>query len=947
MKGRKIFSKVIAIIMLVVIAMPSFSQVVNAAIELGAQNNSNTSKFGINFLNKNGWGYKIQNRLVYRTYEITSSGNNFDRNIYCLDFTKRFPNENSNKNTFTNKGDLSNSIKNKDKIRLIAENMYLMNGTQAEKDAILSKIFADLISRTSKDANPVTLEFIKKTINEDDIFFATQSAIWKYTNNLEWQGAAIWLTNKENPSDSEWYQISNVGEARYAFMQEIYNYLTGSKLVSESSLTNPSLVKSLKTSEETENGYIVGPFHIKSGKNTDYSVTIEDQSGAKLTNYTLVDKNGNRLSTSLQNTLDKDFYVRVPLKTQTTKVVLKLSYNSYKTTTSLWENGESNSQPLLEVDREKIPGNESDEAPIVKPEKIYDLALRKYIVKVGDTDITDRNPRISYSNDNKEILYKHKKDPVVLKSGDTVIYNITVYNEGNQKATATRVKDILPSGLEFVKDSNINRKYGWISAQDGSYIITSYTKDYELDAFDSDAKKLSSITLQVECKVKTNVTSGVLTNVAEIVEDNIDDIDSTPGSINVPQNNLPEYKGKDSNKDDLSDSDYFYRGQEDDDDFEKVTVEQPKIDLALRKYISSVNGNEKNREPKVNVEGLKNGQTTAIYEHSKEPVQVKKGDIVIYSLRVYNEGSVDAYANEITDYIPEGLGYIVNHKINYDNGWGIVENSTNKIVKLNSIENATKNLSSSDFQGNISLDDVDVLTGKAVIKTQKLQYQKGSNENIIEAFNNTKTEPSSKVVQVACVVLTDDTEKGVIKNIAAVTDERDENGEKREDRDSQPNEIDPNTYPDDKNIQDDDDFEKLIPANIIYDLALRKNISYINDERREDSNRAPVANITSLANGTSSTAIYNHTKNPKNVSIGDKITYTLRVYNEGNQDAKVGMITEHLPAQLKYLPDNEINKKYNWKQDGDTYKTDYLANTTIAAFDGEKLDMKFVEIVCR
>ena len=48
------------------------------------------------------------------------------------------------------------------------------------------------------------------TINEDDIFFAQQCAIWKYTNNLEWQGTAIWLANKENPTDSDWYQISNV-----------------------------------------------------------------------------------------------------------------------------------------------------------------------------------------------------------------------------------------------------------------------------------------------------------------------------------------------------------------------------------------------------------------------------------------------------------------------------------------------------------------------------------------------------------------------------------------------------------------------------------------------------------------------------------------------------------------------------------------------------------------
>ena len=945
MKERKILTKVLAMFLLVVIAMPSFSQVIAATMDEVGAASSDTAKFGISFLNKNGWGYKIQNRLTYRTYEITDSGNNYDRNIYCLDFSKRFPNEDSNKNTYTRKGDLPSSLENKERIRLIAENMYLMNMTDDEKDAILSKMFQELITQTSTDANPVTLEFIKKTINEDDIFFAQQCAIWKYTNNVEWQGAAIWLANKENPADNEWYQISNVGEARFAFMQEIYNYLTGSKIVSESSLTNPSLIKNTKTSEETEDGYIVGPFHIKSGSNPDYKVSLEDQSGAALTNYVLVDKDGNRLSTKLENTLDKDFYVLVPLKTQTTKVVLKLSYNSYKTTTSVWENEEINSQPLLEVNREKVPGNDSDEAPIEKPEKIYDLALRKYIVKVGDKDITERTPKIAYSNTNKEITYKHKKDPVVLKAGDTVIYDITVYNEGNQKATATRVKDILPEGLEFVKNSTLNRKYGWISSQDGSYIITSYTKDYELDAFDSTTKRLSSITIQVECRVKENVTSGVLTNIAEIVEDNIDDIDSTPGTINVPRSNLPDYKGKDTNKDDLTDSGYFYRGQEDDDDFEKVTVEEPKIllDLALRKYVSNINGKNQNREPIVDVTNLKNGTaTTATYMHSKNPIEVKKGDIVTYSIRVYNEGSEDAYANEITDYIPEGLGFVVNHKINYTNNWKVVENTTNKIVKLNTIENATKNLSLSDFQGVNSLDDVDVVTGKATIKTNKLQYKTGTTENLIEAFNNTKLEPSSKVVQVVCVVLTDEISKDTIKNIAAVTEEVDKDGKVREDRDSQPTEIDVDSYPDNTNIQDDDDFEKLVLTNKIYDLAMRKYITGLNDQ--EITDRVPQVEITSLANGTTTTAVYKHKKQPIEIKIGDRIVYTLRVYNEGNQDAKAGVIVEHLPAQLKFLPDDSVNKKYNWKKDGDNYTTDYLANTVIKAFDGTTIDNQFVQI---
>ena len=44
---------------------------------------------------------------------------------------------------------MTDSIANKEKIKLIASNMYLNNMTQTEKDETLSKIFADLINRTS------------------------------------------------------------------------------------------------------------------------------------------------------------------------------------------------------------------------------------------------------------------------------------------------------------------------------------------------------------------------------------------------------------------------------------------------------------------------------------------------------------------------------------------------------------------------------------------------------------------------------------------------------------------------------------------------------------------------------------------------------------------------------------------------------------------------------
>ena len=164
MERKKVLNKILAIVCLITIALPSFSEVIATTQEL-LENTTETAKFGISFLNKNGWGYKIQDRLTYRIYEDKNSTKDYSRDIYCLDYTKKFPSEDSNQTTFTTKGDLDDTITNKEKIKLIAENMYLTNMTDSEKDVILSEIFADLIERTSTDANPVTLEYIKKTLN--------------------------------------------------------------------------------------------------------------------------------------------------------------------------------------------------------------------------------------------------------------------------------------------------------------------------------------------------------------------------------------------------------------------------------------------------------------------------------------------------------------------------------------------------------------------------------------------------------------------------------------------------------------------------------------------------------------------------------------------------------------------------------------------------------------
>ena len=90
------------------------------------------------------------------------------------------------------------------------------------------------------------------------------------------------------------------------------------------------------------------------------------------------------------------------------------------------------------------------------------------------------------------------------------------------------------------------------------------------------------------------------------------------------------------NKEDLTDSTYYYKGQQDDDDFEKLVLNPAAFDLKLIKRIVEVNGTKvPERIESVDITNLANKTaTTATYKLNKEPVSVKKGDIVKLTLNM-------------------------------------------------------------------------------------------------------------------------------------------------------------------------------------------------------------------------------------------------------------------------------------------------------------------------
>ena len=648
------------------------------------------------------------------------------------------------------------------------------------------------------------------------------------------------------------------------------------------------------------------------------------------------------------------------------------------------------------------------------------MALRKFITGVNSESITNRVP--VFHNNNGTYTYEHTKDPVEVENGDTVIYTLRIYNEGDIAGYAEEVKDDIPDGLEFLPDNTTNQNYRWVmydaegqvteNVQDAVTIRTDYLSKAQADATGRDnlikAFDPSSMSepdykeVRIAFKVtEPNTSDRILINTAEISEDSdengepIDDIDSTP----------------DNDKD-----------GEDDIDIEKVKLTY--FDLALRKFITKVNGEnvEVSREPEITSEAIEDlanrTTTTADKLHTKTPIQVNTGDTVTYTIRVYNEGKEAGYATEVTDYLPEGLRFIEDSQVNRDNGWtnpngdgrtivttalsdDLIEDFDGETIdyvdleiecevvatKQNastSLKNVAEITGEKDSEGN-EVNDIDS-TPDNLTDDQKNNYNPGTSEQghgyeddddyeelvipgatgdyeiklikqngisdrlknatfkieelnldgtVINTYDNLTTNDSGEVVTGKIKITSEGTHRYVITETVAPEgynllpepieieiDVKLINGSYVITAQRINGEI--------VNLQVvDGNIIEVTIENNIFDLALRKFITGVNDE--EVTNRVPVFHNE---NGEYT---YEHTKDPVEVATNDIVIYTLRIYNEGTQAGYADEVKDDLPEGLEFLPDNEVNTEYRWVMydaegnvtenvaDAVTIRTDYLS----------------------
>lgn len=387
----------------------------------------------------------------------------------------------------------------------------------------------------------------------------------------------------------------------------------------------------------------------------------------------------------------------------------------------------------------------------------------------------------------------------------------------------------------------------------------------------------------------------------------------------------------------------------------EVKEKSPKVDMSLRKFISSVERDNKvtkldgadSRAPIVDTSKLNKvnattglPKTTAIYNHTKKPYPVEKGDIVTYTLRLYNEWEVDGYVKEVTDYLPEYLEYVP-YKVNgKDQGYWIADEATGRMVT------STEFCKVTGVGGNIPETEI----GKNLkdVKIPAAVYNPDTEDYTLSYVD----------IEIKCVVLDTAPYETNITNIAQITKmtkvidgvEIEVKSEKDE-RDSLPNgnfkyptDAELPNYGDDTigrneyfpGQEDDDDYEKVVIKKPEIDLALRKFISDVDGVKLTgDKSREPIVKTDKLDKGESTTAEYIHPKNPYPVEKGSIVTYTIRVYNEGEVNGYVSEITDYLPGYLTYLPDNEVNKKYKWTYNEKTreIKTEITAKDRVQGGD--------------
>ena len=348
-------------------------------------------------------------------------------------------------------------------------------------------------------------------------------------------------------------------------------------------------------------------------------------------------------------------------------------------------------------------------------------------------------------------------------------------------------------------------------------------------------------------------------------------------------------------------------GQEDDDDFEKVIVKE--FDLALRKFITGVDKEEvTTRVPELTY----NEEEQKIeYNHTKEPVEVITGNIVTYTIRIYNEGDIAGYAKEVADDIPAGLEFLPENETNQEYRWVMYDAEGNE---TENVEEAVK----------IVTDYLSKEQGEARMEEDESLEE---NPNLLKAYDAekgiTEDNPDYRDVKVVFKVVEPNTSDKIIINSAQIQEDEDENGKPVDDIDSTPGEWN----------EGEDDQDKEYIKLTYFDLALRKWVTQaivIEDGKETITQTGHTAEM----DPEPVVKVEIHRKKVNQVTV--KFRYSIRVTNEGDIAGYAKEITDYVPEGLRFVAEDNPG----WTDEGNNViSTRLLENTLLQPGESAEVEV--------
>ncbi len=188
--------------------------------------------------------------------------------------------------------------------------------------------------------------------------------------------------------------------------------------------------------------------------------------------------------------------------------------------------------------------------------------------------------------------------------GDTVSFEIEIFNQGTLTAYAIQLNDYIPDGMSLVDGdwtatgsiANLNTPIAWLNAGD-------------------------STTVTIDLKIDDDYMGDYLVNMAEV-----DSFEDDMGGNPLDEDSTPDDDGE---NDDVVNDEINEEPPVDEDDHDEEGFDVTQIyDLALYKKLAT-------------------GQS--------QPVE--PGDTVRFTIFVVNQGTLNAYDVEVTDYIPADMIY--------------------------------------------------------------------------------------------------------------------------------------------------------------------------------------------------------------------------------------------------------------------------------------------------